>query len=423
LQKNSKLREIYEIIYVGNTDSLILDLKEDIRIRDVRGIPKPIPTYDPSDYMWSLYYDDGFSWLWHLKAIQADNAWDITKGDPNIKIAIIDSDFDLTHPDLSGQFDPTYDPYTGIPLSAEDPSHGTGVASFAAARTDGGGQLASIGFNCKMIGYTYSSGLAKHLHASNVMHADVISISWFNSCSPNSDDSLIINEILDNGTIIVASAGNGLVHCGGGEIYPFGSTYDDRLIKVTSTDRYDKHQYIVAGEDQTHSHYDGVDICAPGYCEMGAVPIINEDGSINNWPYYGCASGTSFATPIVAGVCALMKSINPCLDPAQTQDIIKTTADPVTDAYLYPGLVGSGRINAYEAVKKAGTRNIENTNLSSNQIFSGGYSVNLMNVLISNNATITLKARKEVAISGSFEVQLGSSLNVYIDETTVNDCN
>jgi subtilisin family serine protease len=83
---------------------------------------------------------------------------------------------------------------------------------------------------------------------------------------------------------------------------------------------------------------------------MGASSTLNSDGSVNEWPYYGFCSGTSFATPIVAGVCGLIKSINPCLTPAEIQYIIKSTTDPIADAAQYSGLVGTGRINAYQAV-------------------------------------------------------------------------
>ena len=110
--------------------------------------------YDPIDYMWVAYP----SWLWHLQKIQADLAWDITRGDPNVNIAIIDYDFDVTHPDLASEIFPHYDPYTMYQYTCNTTHwHGTTVASFASAETteQGGssqGQLASVGFNTKIIG-------------------------------------------------------------------------------------------------------------------------------------------------------------------------------------------------------------------------------------------------------------------------------
>ena len=69
--------------------------------------------------------------------------------------------------------------------------------------------------------------------------------------------------------------------------------------------------------------------------------------------HYGGFSGTSFSSPIVAGVAALIKSVNPDFSPGEIQYFIKSTADPVTDEHNFSGLLGAGRINAYKAVKMA----------------------------------------------------------------------
>ena len=144
-----------------------------------------------------------------------------------------------------------------------------------------------------------------------------------------------MKEILNNGTVIVTPAGNGFegYHCGSEdqstEFYPFNSSYDERVIVVTSTDSLDCHQYIVAGENQTHSHFPKVDICAPGYKIFGAKHTKN---TYNNWPYYGEFDGTSFAAPIVAGACSLIKSINRDFTPGEVQYFINSTADPVRGA-------------------------------------------------------------------------------------------
>ncbi|TXI82938.1 MAG: hypothetical protein E6Q38_04365 [Crocinitomicaceae bacterium] len=75
-------------------------------------------------------------------------------------------------------------------------------------------------------------------------------------------------------------------------------------------------------------------------------------GGVVTWPYstYG---GTSQSTPLVSGTAALMYSVNPCLVSNLVQDILKNTTDPIVDAQNYPGVVGTGRLNAYKAVKAA----------------------------------------------------------------------
>ncbi|UCH15075.1 MAG: S8 family serine peptidase, partial [Bacteroidales bacterium] len=120
--------------------------------------------------------------------------------------------------------------------------------------------------------------------------------------------------------------------------------------------------------------------------------------------YYGCSAGTSNATPIVAGVCGLMKSVRPSITPAQAQEIIKKTADPINDAYLYPNGVGAGRINAYCAVYHSEPLNLTGT-------LSGDYEryfTNLNNTII-NSGTVNIRAA-EVTIEGTFEVNTGVTL-------------
>jgi len=413
--RNPKLLEIYEIVLKGNPDELKEKIKKDYpnMFKELKIKNKPTQTYEPLDSMWVCTRQSPNEWLWYLTRIEADKAWDITHGCNDITIAIIDTNFDLLHPDLTNKFIVNYDPFTeiphtGLPFNNWTNKHGTSVASLAVGHTDGGGQLASIGFDTKFYGYTIgdNNGLLKALHASNVMHANIISISWFDSCDPDPDEAFMINEIIDNGTIICASAGNGQINCSGGEIYPFGTGNDSRIIKVTSSGKSDCH----ARTRGTDSHYPGVDICAPGEDNILAVPSIG-----NDWPYWKVDGQTSGATPIVAGVCALMLSVNPCLTPVQTETILKSTADPILDADLFPGMVGAGRVNAYKAVKEAGTRTYINTTFTGNQFLSAGYGFNLTNVTIGGNSNINLDARKEVNIISSFDVPLGSTLSINID--------
>lgn len=385
-----------------------------------------VSSYVPKDYMYTLTNQNPntSSWLWHLKIIDAERAWDITKGDGTI-VAVIDDWFDVNHPDLKNKFIYDYDPKTNVSFRNKqkiaDNTHGTHTSSCVGAQTDGGGQLASIGFNTKLIGYTKIDrlGVSKAHHAALQKKADVISISWYypGVSTVSNDERLLIKEILDNGTIIVASAGNYLTSgTRNSPIYPFSPLIDDRIICVTSTDYQDKHQYFDSyGKEGTHAHYPSVTICAPGYDVMVAKPTINKDGSSEIWPYFGGGNGTSFATPIVAGVCALMKSINPKLTPAQAKKILKETADPVADAAKFPNGVGAGRVNAYKAVKAAGTRTYTNT-VFGNRNLSAGYGFNFKNVKISSNSNVKLTARCEVNIDGTFEVPLGSEFTIIMDK-------
>ncbi len=424
--KNTDLLKYYYIITCVKTD-VIGALKAMTKtVSDIDEKKAPISTHVPTDYMYTLTNQNPNtdSWLWHLKKIDAEKAWDITKGE-GTKVAVIDTWFDVNHPDLKTKFIYDYDPKTKEKFNNTSKianpklSHGTETSSCVGAQTDGGGQLASIGFNTKIIGYEWTNGVNKAHHASLVENADVISISWYDSYTKPSEYIISeIKEMLDNGTIIVAAAGNYL--CDNKPnipIYPFSPLIDDRIICVTSTDYQDRHQYFDSdGSEKTHAHYPSVTICAPGYNIMVAMPTITADGTENEWPYYGFAKGTSSAAPIVAGVCALMKSVNPKLTPKDAKKILMQTADPVADAAKFPNGVGSGRVNAYKAVKAAGTRNFTNSTLSGNRNLSAGYGFNLKNAKIGTNSNIKLTARCEVNIDGTFEVPLGSEFSIEIEE-------
>lgn len=421
--KNPELLKYYYIVTNSKADVVNALRAMPKIVSDIDEKQEPISTYVPTDYMYTLTNQNPntSSWLWHLKKIDAERAWDITKGEGTV-VAVVDDWFDINHPDLKNKFIYDYDPKTKVSFRnnqkiARNP-HGTNTSSCVGAQTDGGGQLASIGFNAKLIGYDWNNGVEKAHHASLEQKADVVSISWYNSFSKPSEYVIAeIKEILDSGTIIVASAGNYL-YAGtpNAPIYPFSPLVDDRIICVTSTDYQDKHQYFDSnGKEKTHAHYPSVTICAPGYNVMVAMPTVNEDGSNNTWPYYGGACGTSFATPIVAGVCALMKSVNPKLSPREAKRILMETADPVADAANFPNGVGAGRVNAYKAVKAAGTRTYTNTTFG-NKNLSAGYGFNLKNVKIGANSNVKLTARCEVNIEGTFEVPLGSEFTISIDK-------
>ena len=191
------------------------------------------------------------------------------------------------------------------------------------------------------------------------MGAKIITSSagGWTSCPDNSGiDKLIVKEILNNGTTIIMPAGNGegthnfcssIDSVNHSAFFPLSPYYDERIIIVTSTGIDDKHQFETNG---THSHYPDVDLCSPGYNTMSAKP--SNCGTVD-WPYFGSYAGTSFSTPIVAGVAALMYSINPCMTPSWCQDILKNTTDPILDAANFPNGVGTGRVNAFKAVKAA----------------------------------------------------------------------
>lgn len=348
LSRLPELLDVYEIRCTGCDAGLMeRELRSVGSFSDVRLLPRPVALdsgnpggYDPADWMWYAHAQD---WMWSLVRTEADLAWNVTTGDPNVLIAVVDNGFDADHDEFVSKMSPI-DPCTGLPLVEQ--THGTQTASIAAGETaEPGtapeGMMPSVGFNSDVQGFMWGGTSAAHCAALG-LDADVVSISWFSYCNPDfgGADQLAIQEILDSGTVIVAAAANGPEHCSGQEVFPFSGLYDERVIVVTSTNDADMHGDSV----DTHSHYASVDLAAPGHGIMGATPMGGA-----GWGYFA-GTGTSFAAPQVAGTVALMKSVNSCLKPADAQAILKKSTDPIADAASFPGLVGTGRLNVNRAV-------------------------------------------------------------------------
>ncbi|MDR1371627.1 MAG: S8 family serine peptidase [Dysgonamonadaceae bacterium] len=372
------------------------------------------PDYAPSDAMWYQTNPDGTPVLWHLNKIEADKAWDITKSSSNITVAIIDRGFDISHPDLANKIVSTTDSYTGNPFrnyTGIESYHGTFCASCAGAETDGGGQLASVGFNTMLRFYDYvtTSGLyavTLAYDASFDKGADILSFSWGGLTSATTQEKNLVKAVLDNGTVIVRSAGNTQDNSDN-DRFPFAYQVDNRIIIVTSTDKDDCHS---RSGGTPHANYPQVSICSPGYDVMGAVRYNN--GSVAN--PYKIGSGTSYATPIVAGVCALLKSINKNLTPAEIKNIIKTTADPVADANLYPGIIGAGRVNANNAVQYVCNYPYKFTDkvVTSNTTINYCGDIYVEDVSVQGPAQLELRSDGKTIINGNFNLKTGARLNI-----------
>ena len=307
------------------------------------GINKPeeAPKYElldqPNDYNLAFASD------YALDLINAKDAWDISKGDSSIVIAISDANFKITNQELAGKIQ-----YIEPNLSNPNITHGTQVAITAAGKTDNNYGKSSIGRNSGL--KLYSMGYNQILKAS-YDGARVINMSWASGCSLNSYCQLVIDEIYRNGTILVASAGNGGT-CGTPDRLVYPSAYN-HVISVTSIGSNDSHEYLSNGSKVTHQHNSTVDISAPGY----GIAVIGPNGG-SNYVY-----GTSFAAPLVSGTIALMLEVNPCLTAEQIEAILKETSTNIdSENPNYIGIIGAGRLDAGEALKKV--KQLKKLNLS-----------------------------------------------------------
>ena len=278
---------------------------------------------------------------WFLQKIDAANAWLTTTGSSNITIAILDTGVESTHPDLAAKIVAGRNIYSNNDDTSDVYGHGTAVAGVAGAASNNGIGVASVAWGCGIMpvrisdadGLAAASTIASGLNWAADHGARVANISY--RVTGSKTISTAAKYFQSKGGVVVVAAGN----YGTQETAPD----DPYIVTVGATDPQDVLYY--------YSNYGSVlDLVAPG----------NNTTTLRG-AQYGAGGGTSFASPVVAGVAALILSVNPSLTPGQVTDILKESADDLGAAGP-DNVYGSGRVNAARAVSAAwATRGTEDT--------------------------------------------------------------
>jgi gliding motility-associated-like protein len=320
--KQDKLKSVYEV----NCFCKWEELENEMDKLSFLDYPVKAPEYEllfnPNDYN-TIFATD-----YALDLINAKTAWDYSIGDTNVIIGVSDGNFYTNHEELQDKVISNTAP-AGGPTSYY--THGTAVAITAAGSTNNGIGKSSIGYNCKLsltnMGYNQLLSLSYG-------GARVINASWTSGCSYSGYVQMVIDEVYNNGTIVVAAAGN--ASCGNPNnlVYPAAC---DHVIAVSSVGPSNNHERTIGNPTTTHQHNTSVDLCAPGY----DVALSGNAG------WYLTSSGTSFASPYVAGTIGLMLAIRPCLTYEEALYILQATAFNLDSLNPnYAGKLGAGRIDA-----------------------------------------------------------------------------
>jgi serine protease len=301
--------------------------------------------------------DEYFESQWNLHAVHMPQAWDLSRGDGDVIVAVLDTGILPNHPDLGtpddvdGRLiaghdfvsdadragdgdgrdpDPT-DPGSGEQLMASG-FHGTHVAGIIAARTDNGTGVAGSGWNTRVMplrvlgldggtsadlieALRYAGGLPNASGLVPERAADVINLS-LGSAAYSQAEQDVITELRSRGIIVISAAGN---DASDGASYP--AAYDGVVSVAATTITDDIAYYSNRGAT--------VDIAAPGGDTStdingdgiadGILSTLGDDSdgdpSTAPVPNLGVMSGTSMAAPHVAGVAALMKTVYPDMTP------------------------------------------------------------------------------------------------------------
>lgn len=328
--RKENLLKVYELTAISNQDALISAISQsDLPLERAEPGPTYQFLYEPDDFY--LTFADDYA----LEIIGAQEAWDYTFGDSSVHIAISDGNYDFGHSELAGTVK-----FVGPSISYPSVYHGTAVATIAAGNTDNSIGKSAIGANSSLELYAMNYNA---LLLASTRGCKVINVSWMSGCSYIHYYQEVINEVYENGSIVIAAAGNGNVSCGSAsnKVYPASFNH---VISVTSVGPMANHERFPGDLTSTHQHNDAVDYCAPGYDVALTV--------LEGW--YLTGNGTSFAAPYVSGTVALMLSVNPCLTFEQVEAILDSTSANIDLLNPgYEGLLGEGLIHAAKAVELA----------------------------------------------------------------------
>ena len=306
-----------------------------------------------NDYVLGDYIDDAkHEDLYHMNLIKSVEAWQlIGKTDhEKIKVAVIDTGADINHEDLKNVINKDLSvriTSDGIicPLENDNGNHGTHVSGIIAAEANNGIGVSGVGSALDnsavdLIGIGCDMGTGSSFTVISVYRAikyavengaRVINMSLGGKGDPSNIYQNAVTMAVNSGCVVVCAAGND-----NSSEYYYPSDCEG-AISVIALDQ--------TGESRaSFSNYGASKnkISAPGQPVYSTIPD-------NEYEYF---AGTSMASPVVASVAAMVLSVNPELTASEVKDIIYDTADDINGGG-YDDEFGYGRVNAYEAVKKA----------------------------------------------------------------------
>lgn len=276
--------------------------------------------------------DPFFNNQWHHAMIKSEKGWDLHTGH-TVKIAIVDTGIDLTHPDLAPNLLSGYNSVDKVTQAnggqvMDINGHGTHCAGDAAAITNNGRGVAGVAWNVKIFPVRTSNAPSGGAFVTDMMDgarwatnngAKVVSVSYAGVDSPLIQTTG--QEMRAKGSLLFYAAGNDNRDLAGFD-------HADVMVIGASNEQDTKAGFSAYGK--------AIDVFAPG---TGIVSTTLGGG-------YGPASGTSMACPVAAGLAALIYSYNPKLTSKQVEDIMSNSAKSWGDSNKY----GFGRIDVEKAM-------------------------------------------------------------------------
>lgn len=329
--------------------------------------------------------DPGYTQQWYLGVIGAPEAWESTTGSSSILVAVLDTGIDLDHEDIvenlwtnpkeianndidddrngfvddvhgwdfiDGDNDPSPEVFTEEDFDVG--SHGTLIAGEIGAVGNNGFGVTGVAWNVSILpvrmlgadgsGTGYDAATA--IRYAVEQGAKVINLSFAGN-DPNTALQNAVRDAYEQGVVVVAALGNDARDTDRDPVYPacLRTTDDDWVIGVTAVTEQN------LGADFTNYGVICADLAAPGTSIIGLSYQDDTDGF--EQAYTGLWSGTSMASPLVAGAAALLFSEYPTLSAGDVRNILKLSVDPVRATGYPSGGLGAGRLNVVRALELA----------------------------------------------------------------------
>ena len=354
-QDVEKIPEELNIVTSNKLGFHYVSVPEGIDIEEYADILKKDDRFDIVEFLGEAKYcftpnDTYISNQWHINRINLNKAWDITTGNSNVKVAVIDSGVDAGHSDLGYGNDSYshvsttlgYDYTANCTYQTPSYYHGTYVAGVLGAKTNNSVGVAGVsgGNNSAgitIIPYNVGNGKPNNIYVQAAIldavdkGANIINLSL--STNNNSIMQSALSYAHNHNVSVVCATGNDTATS---ITFPASNQY---TIAVGALNQNNQRRF-------SSNYGTGIDIVAPG-------EIIYTTDLGNT---YTSSSGTSISAPQISGVISLMLSANPNLTPTKIRDILRNTADKIV-GYTYTNgwnqEVGYGCLDAYGAVLAA----------------------------------------------------------------------
>ena len=383
-------------------------------------------------------------------------AWYYTTGSKDVIIGLSDGQVEVTDKDFS-------DKTTVIKESTKSKGHGSGVASIAAGQGDNEYGVPGVCYDCSIYATTYNNHKTlEQLKELSEMGVKVINCSWATTKSYQTAQD-VIDEMFENGTIIVSAAGNQDWAKSKGKVLYYPSSYNHVISVSSGMHRHNKVEentiinknenpyaaniknYVgrtigFKDNDTSKKHHiwpvstttlnTEVDILAP------SVDLFRYSQFATLGKEIYTLEATSSTAPFVTGTIGLMLSLNPCLPIDEVETILKFTATNIDDIEAnqpYKGNYGAGSLHTGRAVKmvydlytETEMATIENQKFSrwNFKLTSLSAKVLIQNQQFSEDAVFELKAKNKIVIGKNTIIKptKKGSVVLKIDPTLKKQC-